>query len=322
MATKEKSVSNVPMSQRHGSWWQIRADFRKNWTVYLMFIPVLIFYLAFCYKPMAGVIIAFKDYKPRLGIWGSPWAAQFGLKHFMEFFNGIYFGRVVSNTIIISLYTLIFGFPMPIILALCLNEVRHQRFKKVMQTVTYFPHFISSVVICGMITQFCLSDGLFNWFTGLFGAEPVSMLQQPELFRPIYVISGIWQSMGWDSIIYLAAIAGIDLQLYEAAALDGASRLRRIWHITLPGLKSTIVILFIMKIGNMMSVGSEKILLLYNESTYKTADVISTYVYRKGLLDMDYSFSTAVNLFNSVINFALVCSANWVSRKLTETSLF
>ena len=191
-----------------------------------------------------------------------------------------------------------------------------------MQTVTYFPHFISTVVVCGMLVQFCLSDGLFNWITGLFGAEPISMLQQPELFRPIYVLSGIWQSMGWDSIIYLAAIAGIDTELYEAAALDGANRLRRIWHITLPGIKGTIVILLIMKMGSVMSVGSEKFLLLYNDATYSTADVISTYVYRKGLIEMSYSFSTAVNLFNSLINFALVCSANWISEKLTETALF
>ena len=173
-----------------------------------------------------------------------------------------------------------------------------------------------------MLTEFCLSDGLFNQIGGFFGAEPVSLLSQPKYFRTIYVASGIWQSMGWDSIIYLAAIAGIDTQLYEAASLDGAGRFRKIWHITLPGIKGTIVILFIMAIGKMMSVGSEKILLLYNPSTYQTADVISTYVYRKGLLDQDYSYSTAVNLFNSVINFVLVFLANALSRKLTETSLF
>ena len=211
---------------------------------------------------------------------------------------------------------------MPIILAIMLNELRNRKFKKVMQTVTYFPHFISTVVVCGMLTEFCLSDGLFNQISGFFGVEPVSLLSQPKYFRTIYVASGIWQSMGWDSIIYLAAIAGIDTQLYEAASLDGAGRFRKIWHITLPGIKGTIVILFIMQIGKMMSVGSEKILLLYNPSTYSTADVISTYVYRKGLLDQDYSYSTAVNLFNSVINFVLVFLANALSRKLTETSLF
>ena len=297
-------------------------DFQKNKAVYFMFLPVVVFYLIFHYYPMSGIILAFKDFKPALGIWGSPFTGDYGFEHFLAFFGSSFFGRTITNTILISLYQLIFGFPMPIILALMLNELRSPKFKKVMQTITYFPHFISTVVVCGMLTDFCLSDGLFNQITGFFGVSSVSMLSEPKLFRTIYVASGIWQSMGWDSIIYLAAIAGIDTQLYEAASLDGAGRFKKIWHITLPGIKGTVVILFIMAIGKMMSVGSEKILLLYNPSTYKTADVISTYVYRKGLLDQDYSYSTAVNLFNSVINFALVFCANALSRKLTETSLF
>lgn len=301
---------------------KIRMDFQKNKAVYFMFLPVVVFYLIFHYYPMTGIILAFKDFKPALGIWGSPFTGDYGFEHFLAFFGSSFFGRTITNTILISLYQLIFGFPMPIILALMLNELRSPKFKKVMQTITYFPHFISTVVVCGMLTDFCLSDGLFNQITGFFGVPSVSMLSEPKLFRTIYVASGIWQSMGWDSIIYLAAIAGIDTQLYEAASLDGAGRFKKIWHITLPGIKGTVVILFIMAIGKMMSVGSEKILLLYNPSTYKTADVISTYVYRKGLLDQDYSYSTAVNLFNSVINFALVFCANALSRKLTETSLF
>ncbi len=301
---------------------KIRMDFQKNKAVYFMFLPVVVFYLIFHYYPMTGIILAFKDFKPALGIWGSPFTGDYGFEHFLAFFGSSFFGRTITNTILISLYQLIFGFPMPIILALMLNELRSTKFKKVMQTITYFPHFISTVVVCGMLTDFCLSDGLFNQITGFFGVSSVSMLSEPKLFRTIYVASGIWQSMGWDSIIYLAAIAGIDTQLYEAASLDGAGRFKKIWHITLPGIKGTVVILFIMAIGKMMSVGSEKILLLYNPSTYKTADVISTYVYRKGLLDQDYSYSTAVNLFNSVINFALVFCANALSRKLTETSLF
>ncbi len=301
---------------------KIRMDFQKNKAVYFMFLPVVVFYLIFHYYPMSGIILAFKDFKPALGIWGSPFTGDYGFEHFLAFFGSSFFGRTITNTILISLYQLIFGFPMPIILALMLNELRNPKFKKVMQTITYFPHFISTVVVCGMLTDFCLSDGLFNQITGFFGVPSVSMLSEPKLFRTIYVASGIWQSMGWDSIIYLAAIAGIDTQLYEAASLDGAGRFKKIWHITLPGIKGTVVILFIMAIGKMMSVGSEKILLLYNPSTYKTADVISTYVYRKGLLDQDYSYSTAVNLFNSVINFALVFCANALSRKLTETSLF
>ena len=301
---------------------KIRMDFQKNKAVYFMFLPVVVFYLIFHYYPMSGIILAFKDFKPALGIWGSPFTGDYGFEHFLAFFGSSFFGRTITNTILISLYQLIFGFPMPIILALMLNELRNPKFKKVMQTITYFPHFISTVVVCGMLTDFCLSDGLFNQITGFFGVPSVSMLSEPKLVRTIYVASGIWQSMGWDSIIYLAAIAGIDTQLYEAASLDGAGRFKKIWHITLPGIKGTVVILFIMAIGKMMSVGSEKILLLYNPSTYKTADVISTYVYRKGLLDQDYSYSTAVNLFNSVINFALVFCANALSRKLTETSLF
>ena len=301
---------------------KIRMDFQKNKAVYFMFLPVVVFYLIFHYYPMSGIILAFKDFKPALGIWGSPFTGDYGFEHFLAFFGSSFFGRTITNTILISLYQLIFGFPMPIILALMLNELRNPKFKKVMQTITYFPHFISTVVVCGMLTDFCLSDGLFNQITGFFGVPSVSMLSEPKLFRTIYVASGIWQSMGWDSIIYLAAIAGIDTQLYEAASLDGAGRFKKIWHITLPGIKGTVVILFIMAIGKMMSVGSEKILLLYNPSTYKTADVISTYVYRKGLLDQDYSYSTAVNLFNSVINFALVFCANALSRKLIETSLF
>lgn len=222
----------------------------------------------------------------------------------------------------ISLYNLVFGFPAPIILALLMNELRAQKFKKVVQTITYFPHFISAVVICGMVCQFCLTDGLFNIILGWFGLKPQSLLQVPKYFRTIYTGTNIWQGVGWSSIIYLAAITGVDSGLHEAAALDGAGRFRRIWHITLPSIQSTIVILLIMEVGNMMSVGYEKIILLYNESIYETADVISTYVYRKGLLEFNWSFSTAVNLFNSVLNFALVFGANTISRKVTETSLF
>lgn len=200
--------------------------------------------------------------------------------------------------------------------------LRNKLYKKSIQTVTYFPHFISQVVVCGMLTEFCLSDGLFNQIRNIVGLEPISMLQKPELFRTIYVGSNIWQEMGWSSIIYLAAIAGIELQLYEAAKLDGAGRFRLIWHITLQGIKSVAIILFILSIGKMMNVGAEKILLLYNEATFETADVISTYVYRRGLLEFNWSFSTAVDLFNSIINFSLVIAANRISQKVTETSLF
>ena len=297
-------------------------DFKANYLLYLLVLPVLAYYIIFAYGPMGGVIIAFKNFKPNIGIWGSPWAKNYGFQHFLSFFNSIYFSRTTTNTLLISLYGIIFGFPAPILLALMMNEVKNKLFKRTVQTLTYFPHFISTVVICGMIRQFCLSTGLFNQITGLFGAQAVPFLQFPQYFRTIYTASGIWQSVGWDSIIYLAAITGVDMELHEAAALDGAGRFGRIWHITLPAIKPTIVILLIMKVGGMMSVGHEKILLLYNEAIYVTADVISTYTYRRGLLKGDYSFSTAVGLFNSVINFILVCVANAVSRKVTETSLF
>jgi putative aldouronate transport system permease protein len=297
-------------------------DLRRNGALYLMVLPVIVIYFVYSYIPLFGAVIAFKNYKPNLGILASPWAGQYGLEHFLEFFQGIYFARTVRNTLLISLYSLLFGFPAPILLALLLNEVRAARYKRLLQTLTYFPHFISQVVICGIILQFCLTDGLFNNIGAIFGIPAKSLLQDPKYFRTIYVGTGIWQGVGWSSIIYLAAITGIDPQLFEASSLDGATRLQNVIHITLPGIKNTVVILLIMQVGNMMSVGSEKILLLYNASIYETADVISTYIYRRGLLEFNWSFSTAVDLFNSVINFSLVLAANTISRRFSETSLF
>lgn len=312
----------IAIKKRENFGIRLTRDFRRNWPLYLMILPVITFYILFCYKPMVGIIIAFKDYKVNLGIWDSPWTSEYGLYHFITFFDSIFFKRVMVNTIMISLYDLVFGFPAPIILALMMTEIKNQKFKKIIQTISYFPHFISAVVICGMVRQFCLSDGLFNIIGGWFGLESKSLLQYPEYFRWIYTGTNIWQGIGWSSIIYLAAIAGVDQGLHEAAALDGAGRFRRMWHITLPGIKPTIVILLIMQVGKMMSVGYEKIILLYNESIYETADVISTFVYRRGLLEFNWSFSTAVNLFNSILNFVLVYLANAISRKVTETSLF
>lgn len=298
-------------------------DLRANGSLYLLMLPVIVFYFIFSYIPMGGVLIAFKDYSLKKGVLGSPWAGMFGLAHFVTFVTDPFFLRLVRNTVLISLYNLVFGFPAPILLALLLNELKGRVYKRVVQTISYFPHFISTVVICGMITEFSLSDGLFNQLRFAFGAqEGVSFLQETRYFRTIYTASGVWQSVGWGSIIYLASIAGVDPQLYEAAALDGAGRLRCVWHITLPGIRNTAVILLIMQIGRLLSVGSEKILLLYNATTYEVADVISTYVYRRGLLEFDFSYSTAVSLFNSVIGFALVFIANFISGKVSETSLF
>nr|WP_231506325.1 ABC transporter permease subunit [Paenibacillus sp. UNC451MF] len=284
-----------------------------------MLIPVVLFFAIFHYVPMYGAIIAFKDYSPRLGIWGSPWV---GLEHFQSFFGGLYFWRVLKNTILISLYELLFGFPAPIILALLLNEIRSSLFKRTVQTVTYMPHFISLVVVCGMIKEFTSSSGIVNDVIAYFGGERFSLLLEPEYFRTLFISSGVWQHIGWGTIIYLAALTGIDPEQYEAAKIDGAGRWKQMLHITLPGIMPTIVILIILDIGRLMNVGSEKIILLYNPSTYETADVIGSYVYRIGLQEMNYSFSSAVGLFNSVINFTLVIFSNWLSRKLNETSLW
>lgn len=314
---KEKNLQ--PKSRKY----IMAKDFRRNRMLYLMVLPVVAFYILFSYVPMSGIVIAFKDYKPMLGMWRSPWADNGGLGNFMEFFANPFFGRILKNTLLISLYSIIFSFPAPVMLALLLNEIRFKKCRRVVQTVSYMPHFISLVVVCGMVRQFCLSDGLFNNLFQLLGMNSGnSWLQIPEAFRTIYVGTDIWQAMGWNSIIYLAAIAGVDHQLYEAAEIDGAGRWKKLLHITFPTIRPTIILLLIMQVGKTMNVGYEKILLLYNSTIYETADVISTYTYRKGLLDFDYSYSTAVNLFNSVINFALVIIANKISSKVSETSLF
>lgn len=294
-------------------------DLKKYRYIYLMSLPVIIYYLLFHYLPMYGAIISFKNFSPGLGIWGSPWV---GFQNFEDFFSGPYFFRIFRNTILINFYQLIFSFPAPIILALLLNELTHDGFKRVVQTVSYMPHFISIMVICGLIIDFTSKNGVINDIGEFFGLERQSMLLNPGLFRPIYIISGIWQEIGWGSIIYLAALSSIDTEQYEAARIDGANRWTQMWNITLPGIMPTIIIMLILRIGSMMNVGFEKVILLYNPSIYETADVISSYVYRKGLLEFSYSYSAAVGLFNSVINFALLLSANKISRKVNEVSLW
>ncbi|MEC0125476.1 ABC transporter permease [Paenibacillus pabuli] len=307
------------MSNRQSFRSRFVRDFMMNKYLYIMMIPVIGYYLIFHYGPMYGAIIAFKDYSPMKGILGSDWV---GLKHFEEFFNSYYFLRVLKNTLLISLYTLVFEFPAPIILALLINEVRKRTFKRVVQTITYMPYFISLVVICGIITDFTNADGLINRLIMMLGYDGQAILQKPELFRPIYVLSEIWQRIGWESIIYIAALMSIDLEQYEAAKIDGASRLKQMFHITLPGLLPIITIMFILRMGNMLNVGFEKIILLYNPVTYETADVISSFVYRKGLLEFGWSYSSAVGLFNSVINLVLLISANYISRRVSQNSLW
>lgn len=297
----------------------VKKELLKNKYLYIMAIPVILYYLIFCYLPMGGLVIAFKQYEINKGILASRWV---GLKYFKEFFSGIYFRRIFGNTLLISFYDILFGFPAPVIFALLLNEVRGQKFKKTVQTITYLPHFISLVVICGMIVDFFGRTGIISVMLSAFTGEPKNYMSDPKYFRRIYVITNIWQNIGWDSIIYIAAIAGIDQEMYEAAVIDGAGRFRQIVSITIPGMASTIIIMLIMRIGQMLNVGYEKIILLYNSGTYETADVISSYVYRMGLANSRYSYSTAVSMFQSVINFILLLGANTLSRKFSETSLF
>lgn len=268
---------------------------------------------------MYGALMAFFDYRPAKKLFECKFV---GLENFIRFFESPYFVRVVKNTLAISIGSLIIGFPTPIVLALMLNEVRNMKFKKITQTLTYLPHFISTVVVCGMILQFSLSDGLFNNIIAFFGGERQAMLQNPALYRPIYIFSGIWQGVGWGSILYLAALSGVDTQLYEAAMIDGAGKWRQLIHVTLPGIMPTIIIQLILNIGSLMSVGYEKTLNLYNESIYETSDIISTYTYRMGIGGQDWSYSAAVGLFNSVINCILLVIANKMSKKLTESSLW
>jgi putative aldouronate transport system permease protein len=268
---------------------------------------------------MYGAIIAFKDFSPAQGIAGSPWV---GLENFQEFFGGAFFLRLLRNTMAINVLDIIFGFPAPVILALLLNELTSQRFKRMVQTITYLPHFLSLVVVVGILVDFLARDGLVNNLLGVAGVPPTSFMQTANWYWPLYVGSGIWQAVGWGSIIYLASIANVDPTLYEAAVMDGANRWRQMWHITVPGILPMVVTLLILRIGMMMTVGYEKTLLMYNPSTFETADVISSYVYRKGVLGMDYSFTAAVGLFNSAINFAFLIAANRLSRRLNQTSLW
>jgi putative aldouronate transport system permease protein len=298
---------------------RFKRDFLLNKYLYLMMVPVLAYYFIFHYAPMYGALIAFKEYTPIKGILGSSWV---GFQHFNDFFSSYYFWRILKNTVIISLYSLCFEFPAPIILAILINELTNKKFQRFVQTVTYMPYFISLIVIVGMIKDFTNNGGLINNFLTYFGFNDTAMLQKPELFRTIYILSEIWQKIGWESIIYLAALMGIDQEQYEAAKMDGANRIKQIWHITLPGILPTIAIMFILRMGNLLNVGFEKIILLYNPSTYDTADVISSFVYRKGLIEFGWSYSSAVGLFNSVINLALLIAANKISKKISENSLW
>jgi putative aldouronate transport system permease protein len=298
---------------------KIKKDFPKNWQLYVMIIPILIYFLIFSYLPMVGIVIAFQDYSPALGIAKSTFV---GLKNFTDFFGSYYIGRLIKNTIFISVSVLIFSFPCPIILALLLNEISSRTYKKVIQTISYLPYFISLVVICGLVKNFTSENGAITQLVMLFGGKQQNLLANPALFRPIYVISDIWQNIGFSSVIYIAALSGVNQELYEAAAIDGADRWKQTLNVTLPGIAPTIIIMLILAIGGLFNVGYEKIILLYNSMNMETADVIQSFVYRKGLIDANFGYSTAIGLFNSVINTILLLIANKISRKVSETSLF
>lgn len=299
---------------------RLLIDIKKNYILYFMIIPVVAYYVIFSYIPMAGVQLAFKKYSTKLGIWGSPFI---GVDNFRRFFNGYNFWGLIKNTLGISTYSLVVGFPAAIIFALMLNYVRNKKLKKSVQMISYVPHFISLVVMCGMIKIFLDVDtGVINKLRSLFGGESISFLSVPQYFKTIYVLSGIWQSVGWSSIIYISALSGVNYEMHEAAIVDGASILQRMRFIDIPSIKSTIMMLFILQMGKLMNLGFEKIYLLQNNLNFSSSDVIATYVYRIGILQGDYGYSTAVGLFNSVINLFLLIVTNFLSKKATEESLF
>ncbi len=299
--------------------YRFKADMKRNYALYLLIIPVLVYYFIFYYKPMYGAIIAFKEFNPTEGIFGSPWV---GFYQFKRFFTNPDFIRIFRNTLTISLTSIVFGFPAPIILALLFNELKSQKFKSVAQTISYLPHFISLVVVCGLVKTFVSQGGIILQLVTALGGKNVGLLSRAECFVPIYILSDIWQGIGWGSIIYLAALSGIDQELYEAARIDGANKWKQVLHVTLPGIMPTIIIMFILRLGSILSIGYEKVILLYNPLIYETSDIISSYVYRVGLGGQQWSYSSAVGLLNSVINFAIVMITNKISSKVSETSLW
>ncbi|MBP2324914.1 putative aldouronate transport system permease protein [Kibdelosporangium banguiense] len=306
-----------PVKTRKRRTW--RKALKRDWQLYTLALAPLAFFLVFRYLPMAGNVIAFRKFVPGGDLFGETWV---GLRYFKMFIVDPNFWHVFGNTLILGALTLLFCFPLPIVLALLLNEVRSRYFKRFVQTVSYLPHFISLVIVAGMVMQLTSVEGTVNQIVKAFGAGPVSFIQEPDWFRTIYVSSEVWQTVGWGTILYLAALTTIDTELYEAARIDGANRWQQTWHITLPGIRPTMVTLLILNTGTFMAVGFEKILLLYNPLTYPTADVISTYLYRVGLVSNNFSYAAAIGLFESVIGLALILSANAISRRTVGTSLW
>lgn len=314
------STVSVRRSGRRNSFFRrLGRNIVEHPWLYLLILPVFAYFVIFCYWPMYGVIISFQDYKPARGISRSTWV---GFQNFIDFFNDRDCYRVIRNTLSINIGLLVFAFPFPIIFAILLNEIRSSKFRRVAQTITYMPHFVSNVVICGLMIEFCRSNGLITSLVSFFGAEKTNLLSKAEWFQPLYIFMNIWQEFGWDSIIFFAALTAISPDLYEAAMIDGAGRFRQILHITIPGIMPTIVILLILRIGNLMNLGWDRIYLLYNPLIYETSDVISTMVYRRGLLQFEFSFGTAVGLFNSVINVILLLIANTLANKFTDGGIW
>lgn len=291
-----------------------------KWQLILMFAIPFVWYLIFCYVPMYGIQLAFKNYNPKLGYLGSPWV---GMRYFKQFFSSYYSMDVIWNTVSLSLYSILFGFPIPIILAIIVNELPGRRFKKILQNITYIPHFISMVVLCGMLYLFLSPQyGVLNSILGVFGLDPIGFLESSKYFKGVYVISEIWQESGWGSVIYIAALAGIDPALYEAAKIDGAGRFKRILHVSIPGIIPTIVTLLVLRIGQIMSIGFEKAYLLQNDLNIQSSEIISTLVYKQGILQGNFGYATAVGLFNSLINLTLIILANKLCKKIFDTSLW
>ncbi len=298
---------------------RLGKDIVSNWILYVMILPVIVYVLLFCYVPMYGVTLAFKAYRIKDGILGSPWV---GLAYFSQFTRSYSFWNLIKNTLGISLYSLLIDFPIPIVFALMLNYLRLSKLKKTVQLISYAPHFISVVVMCGIIKLFFADNGPVNRLTVLLGGTTVNYLTSPAIYKSLYVWTGVWQGMGWSAIIYISALAGVDYEMHEAAIVDGATKIKRMIHIDLPSIKSTVMMLLIMRIGGLMGVGFDKAYLLQNELNLSSSEILATYVYKMGLIRSDYSLSTAAGLFNTVINLTLIVTANTVSKKLADESLF
>ncbi|BCJ93652.1 sugar ABC transporter permease [Anaerocolumna cellulosilytica] len=315
--------SNVVKLTKEEKRRMFKKNLKRDKYLLIMFLPVALYYLIFCYLPMTGLVMAFQNFKPGNGLIGIYTGEWVGLKWFQQFFTSAFAWKLIRNTFLLSFYSLIFGFPIPIIFAICITQLKNKHIQRGAQVITYLPYFISTVVIVGMMTNFLSpSNGIINQFITKLGGNPINFMNTPSWFRPLYVISGSWQTFGFNSIIFVAAIMGISPELYEAMRVDGANKREQIRYLVLPMIKSTIILLLIMSLGSLLSVGFEKVYLMYNPAVYDTADVISTYVYRQGIENKNFSYATAVGLFNSLIGFTIVSVSNWFSRKFNETSIW